>query len=279
MAFLINENENRELSAAKSRLATALANPFDDRYNLAKEKQAVEWLESPSFCTGSTEEEINRAHEGDQSVFVYDVARQKSAKNPWQCESARLYDLQTDRWYRESPASLLKNIGAGVVNAIVPGSDLGDAGSSTQIVGQLIGSFASAFINPGKLIEKTVTSMSLGSTLTNAFNFVNKAFSGPVGSIATGYIGSLLNPTPVAPAVQAQLYTTRQPNNIADQAMSAAQAAIFGGSSSPSKLQVGGVTITQDKPWYKNPWVIGAGVIAVLLAVLALFNPFKKRRK
>lgn len=121
--------------------------------------------------------------------------------------------------------------------------------------------------------------MSLGSTLTNAFNFVNKAFSGPVGSIATGYIGSLLNPTPVAPAVQAQLYTTRQPNNIADQAMSAAQAAIFGGSSSPSKLQVGGVTITQDKPWYKNPWVIGAGVIAVLLAVLALFNPFKKRRK
>lgn len=236
-------------------------------------------VDPPTFCTGSTEDEINRAHEGDESVFVYDVARQKGARNPWQCETARLYDLRTDRWYRESPGSLLKNLGAGIVNAVVPGSDLGDANSSTQILGQLIGSVVGAVVNPGQLVKQTISSMSLGSTIGNVLNFANKAFSGPVGSIAAGYVGSLLSPTPVMPAVQQQLYTTRQPAQIADQPLSAAQQAIFGTNAASTKLTVGGVSVTQVKPWYQNPWVWAGAAVAVVLAILAFFNPFKKRRR
>lgn len=236
-------------------------------------------VDPPTFCTGSTEDEINRAHEGDETVFVYDVARQKGARNPWQCETARLYDLRTDRWYRESPGSLLKNLGAGIVNAVVPGSDLGDANSSTQILGQLIGSVVGAVVNPGQLVKQTISSMSLGSTVGNILNFANKAFSGPVGTIAAGYVGSLLSPTPVMPAVQQQLYTTRQPAQIADQAMSVAQQAIFGTNAASSKLTVGGVSVTQVKPWYQNPWVWAGAAVAVVLAILAFFNPFKKRRR
>ena len=266
MGFLL-QNTKQELAAAEARLAIALANPDDDRYNLAKERSAVAWLKDPSFCTGSTEDEIRRAKEGDESVFVYDIARQVDAKDPWQCETSRLYDLRTNRWYRESPLSLLKNIGAGVINSIVPGSDLGNADSSTQILGQGIGGFASLFVNPSAILQKA--SMGLGTTIGNAFNFVNKAFSGPIGSIATGYIGSLVNPRPVPAQAMTQVLESARPANLNDQAMSFAQKAVFGGNVGGTSVQIG------QKPWYQNPlyWGIGAVVL------LAGFFLFKKRKR
>lgn len=236
---------------------------------------AVGLVNRPTFCAGSTEDEIRRAFEGDESVFVFDFERQKDASNPVQCETARLYDLRTNRWYRESPASLLKNLGAGVVNSVIPGADLGDAGSSTQILGQLVGSFAGLFVNPSQAVTKLTNSMGLGTTLSNAFNFVNKTFSGPLGSIATGYVGTLLNPKPVPAPVQAQIYASTLPAQIAEPALSYAQSKIFGS---------GGVVIGDKKytvedgatAWYKNPWVIVSGIVAVLVTLYLVFKRKKR---
>lgn len=234
-------------------------------------------VDRPTFCAGSTEDEIRRAFEGDETVFVYDLARQKDASNPAQCETARLYDLRTNRWFRESPGSLLKNLGAGVVNAVIPGSNLGDAWSSTQIVGQAIGSFAGLFINPSQVVSKITNSMGLGTTLTNAFNFVNKTFSGPVGHIASGYLSSLIAPSPVPPVAQAQVFSSPYPSNIATEAMTSIQSKIFG-TGSGGTVKVGGTSVTMgEKPWYQNPLVIGGGILAILAGLVFLFT--RKRRK
>lgn len=232
-------------------------------------------VERPTFCAGSTDDEIRRAFEGDESVFVFDLERQKDASNPVQCETARLYDLRTNRWYRESPASLLKNLGAGVVNAVVPGSDLGDARSSTQILGQLIGSVAGLFVNPSQAVTKLTNSMGLGTTLSNAFNFVNKTISGPLGSIATGYVGSLLSPKPVPAPVQAQIFSSSMPAQIAEPVLSYAQSKIFSGGS--GGVMVGGTKVTLgEDPWYKNPWIIVSGIVAVLVTLYLVFKRKKR---
>lgn len=243
-------------------------------------------VKRPTFCVGSTPDEIQRAHDGDESVFQYDIARQlepgQRIPNPgdWQCETARLYDLRTDRWYREDPYSLGKNLGAGIINSIIPGSDLGDAGSSTQILGQSIGSVAGLFVNPGQVakqaISKITNSMSLGTTLTGAFNFVNKAFSGPIGTIATGYVGTLLNSPSVPAQVQSQIYSSGYPNQISEQPLTRIQSTIFP-SGSGGTIKVGGSTVmVGDRPWYQNPWILAGGALALLTA---LFFVFRKRKR
>ena len=275
---------NRELQLAQTALRIAQENPGDDRYNLAREQSRVNWLLSPSYCAGSTEDEILAAHEGRwQYGEGWDLARHKEAKNPGQCEAARQYDLATDKWYREAPLSLLKNLGAGIINGIVPGSDLGDAGSSTQILGQLIGGGASLFINPGALATSITKSMSLSSTIGNAINFAAKTFSGPIGSIATTAISSLLTPRSAAPMpaqVQQQIYSSAQPLQIADaRPLSFAQQQIFGPNQA-SQLVIDTTKGTVSKSSGSFPlwgWLaIGAAVIAALLAV---FIPRKRRRK
>lgn len=237
----------------------------------------VGWVDPPTFCAGSTEDEINRAHAGDKSVYRWDPGRHKGAKNPTQCETARLYDLASDRWYRESPTSLLKNIGAGLVNSIIPGSDLGDKGSSTQMVGQFIGAFTS-FVNPTALANNNM------GVLGNIFNSVNKAISSPLGQIGTNFISGLIqpappvwsaaaatgnSPTPQAPVVKSVLQTAEKYlPSITEPKQSTAQALAFG------DVRVGDYSLEKktEIPWYA--WAIGG---VVLLGGLLLLV-FKRKR-
>lgn len=277
--------ESRELALAKQRLQIAEADPADDRYNLARERSTVAWLQQPSFCAPMREDEINAAHEGN-FTFQWDPGRHTQAKNPAQCEVQRYVDLATDRWYREAPASLLKNLGAGFINGIIPGSDLGDARSSTQILGQLIGGAASLAINPSSIISNLTNKMSLGSTLTNAISFVNKTFSGPLGAIGTQVIGGLLAPTPKMPAqVQQQIYSSSQPAALADaRPLSYAQQMLFG--STPSTQLSNNLvvdttkgTISKNSPAAVPMWAWILGALALVGAALAIFLPRKRNRR
>lgn len=146
----------------------------------------------PTFCTGSTEAEINQVVE-DKSLagITWDIERQKGAKNPAQCETARLYDLVTGKHYRESPGSLLKNIGAGVVNSIIPGSDLGDRGSSTQMVGALIGGVASIGAGSAGIIGSLTKTKDV-STFSNIINAANGFLTSPLGQIGSTVLQGLI---------------------------------------------------------------------------------------
>ena len=237
------------------------------------------WIDPPTFCNGSTEDEINAAHEGrSQYGDNWNLDRHKGAKNPMQCETARQYDLATDRWYRESPASLLKNLGAGIINGIVPGSDLGDAGSSTQIFGQLIGGFGSIFINPGAIATTISNSMGLGSTLGKAINFVNKTLSGPIGTIAGNVVSSMFaSPAPVQQQVQQQMYSAPQPANITEQAMSYAQKQIFGSTAGNLQVKtgVGSLSTGSTTP----VWIYVVAVLSFTLTVLGFIFMTKKGKR
>lgn len=157
----------------------------------------------PSFCTGSTLDEIERAYKGDQSAFKYDPARQKDASNPAQCEAKRLQDLASGKLYRESPESLLKNIGAGLVNGIIPGADLGDARSSTQVLGQLIAAPASIAVGGASgLISSSAKNM---GTIGNIISKANTFLTSPLGQIGQSVVGSLIpknQPMVSAPGMQ-----------------------------------------------------------------------------
>lgn len=236
----------------------------------------VGWVDPPTFCAGSSPDEIERAHNGDKSVYVWNPERHKNAKNPSQCETARLYDLATDKHYRESPASLLKNIGAGFVNSIIPGSDLGDKNSSTQMVGAFIGSFTS-FVNPSALINNKM------GVLGNIFNSVNKAISSPLGQIGTNFLSGLIQPAPAAtplfgapgtsPTQQAPVVRTvvqtaeKYLPSITEPKQSSAQALAFG------DVKVGDYSLEKDKaiPWYV--YAIGA-----VLLVFGGFLFFRRKR-
>lgn len=226
----------------------------------------------PTFCAGSTEDEINRAHEGDRSVFVWDPGRHKEAKNPSECETKRLYDLATDRWYRESPGSLLKNLGAGIINAVVPGGDLGDTGSSTQILGRAIGSVAGLAINPVKSFTNLTNTVNLGAIGNGIFGAVKTAFNlstTPLGSLITGVVGQAIAPTStgivrpattVAAAGQAPFMTNYGAWPSSSETKKASDSA-FGSSTSTAKT-----------PWYI--WL----AVAALPAGLLLYVIFKRKR-
>lgn len=251
----------------------------------------VGYIDPPGFCSGSTEDEINRAHDGDKSVFVYDLARHKSAKNPSQCETARLYDLATDRWYRESPTSMLKNIGAGFVNSIIPGSDLGDRGSSTQMVGGFIGSVFSLGVPTGvtglaaKITGNIAQKSSSMSVLNNIISGFNRAVSSPLGQIGTNFLSGLIQPapapTPMMAGTGASPTTTVQPvraiiqtaekylPSITEPKSTMAGALAFG------DVKVGDYSIEKKTsvPWYA--WAIGG----VLLLGTILVFVFKRKRR
>lgn len=202
MAFYLGDLSGA-IAAASARVAEAAGNRGDDKYNLAREQATLAWLQNPSFCgPGPTTEQYEEYRRTGVIPDRDARAMHPDAKNPGQCETAWRYELVAQRFYRESPLSLLKNLGAGIVNAVVPGSDLGDAGSSTQILGQLIGSVAGAFINPGKLVESSAkavltglqaSNVSVFSTIGNAISKASQA----VGSFASTPLGSFVGKTAV----------------------------------------------------------------------------------
>ena len=239
--------------------------------------------EEPTFCAAITEDEIERAHNAikdgryDDPVFTWNPSRHVGAKNPTQCEAARRNDLLSDRWYREPGASLLKNIGAGIVNAIIPGSDLGDAGSSTQIVGMAIGAVAGMFINPAGIVQTANTAMNLGvigKAMTGIANFAMN----PIGQLAVGVIGNALMPktvsVPQGVVAQATIppFTTGLQNISGTQGTKISNAA-FGFSPAP-----GSSSSTTPEPWYKTTAAIVAGsVLGGFVLLWFLFKMLKKR--
>jgi len=237
----------------------------------------------PTFCTGSTEDEINRAHEALKNpnpeldpVFTWDPGRHKDAKDPYSCEVARLYDLATDRWFRESPGSLLKDLGAGIVNGIIPGSDLGDAGSSTQFLGQVIGGISTLGFNPTSLATSALTSatkaISNVSFLNTALSFATKVATGPFGSIATQAIGSLLSKTPTPQVVLQSPY--QGTNNIQESLVPAYYSSTSG--SKPVSL-VTDAKANEPLPAWVTPVAWGLGALALLGILWKLFT--KKSRR
>jgi len=165
----------------------------------------------PTFCTGSSESEIERAFKGDLSGVKYDLTRQKDATNPAQCETARVVDLLEGKQYRESPVSLLKNIGAGFVNSIIPGSDLGNRGSSTQMVGGLIAGVAAIGAGSAGVIGGLTQNSKNVSTLGNLINGANTFLTSPLGQIGTNFLGSIIPKGPIVGAVPVTQGPQRQP--------------------------------------------------------------------
>lgn len=270
-----------ELQSAEERLRVALADPTDDRYNVARERASVEWLRSPSFCVSPSVADYEE-YKRTGVLPPWNPGRHKESKNPAQCEMAFQYDLATLKGYREDPFSLGKNVLAGVVNAVVPGSDLGDAGSSGQLVGQFIGGAASLFVNPATLVKNA--SMNLGGVLGNILNTGSKFVSSPIGQVATNFLSQAVMPTRTtivsAPLETQQMGTpqrskeTLRINDLDPMRYTPAQLAAFG------ELQLpGGKTVSVNdtgKEWYKSPWAIGAGVVLFFLFGWLLL--FKRKR-
>lgn len=167
--------------------------------------RVIGWVDPPTFCESPTIAQYE-AYKRDGVRPAWDPSRHKSAKNPTQCETAFHYDLLTLKGYREDPFSIGKNVLAGIVNAVVPGSDLGDAGSSGQILGQLIGTVGSIFVNPAKLVSNVA--INLGG--------IGKALGSVLNSPITGSIvGSLLAPAQTTQYIlpQSQLPATTPVNS------------------------------------------------------------------
>jgi hypothetical protein len=130
--------------------------PGDDAYYAVREASRAAWYANPSFCNSPSQDDYERFKATGELPKV-NLSRHPDAKNPTQCEIAFFTDLVTLKGYREDPWSIGKNVAAGIVNSAIPGSDLGDASSSGQIVGQLIGSFTSVFVDPFESISKLVS--------------------------------------------------------------------------------------------------------------------------
>ena len=267
------------LRAAEGRRAIALANPGDDRYNLSKEQRSVEWLQNPSFCVSPTladHEEYRRTGK----LPAWNPGRHTQSKNPSQCESKFMYDLATGKGYREDPWNIGKNVAAGVVNALIPGSDLGDSWSEGQAIGGILGTVGSLFINPAKAAAN-VGNMSV---LSNIISGIGRAASSPLGQVATSLIPSFFPPSPPTAAIQAgtrqnqtplqaapsiiRQEATRYLPNIAEPRQTISQALAFG------DVKVGGYEVKKTNPM---PWYVWAGGGLLLLGGI-LFLIFKRKR-
>jgi hypothetical protein len=184
-----------------------------------------------------------------------------------------MYDLATGKGYREDPWNIGKNIVAGIVNAVVPGSDLGDSWSEGQKIGGIIGTVGGLFINPANAL-KNVSNMSfLGSLISG----VGKAISSPLGQVATNFVSGLIQPAVVVPQQAAQGYSStplsvpraqyvqtaeRYLPSIAEQKQTLTQALTFG----DVKDAAGTLTRKETLPWWA--WLLiglsGVGLLALL---------------
>lgn len=118
--------------------------------------------------------------------------------------------------------------------------------------------------------------MSLGSVIGKGINFASQVLQGPLGGIAIGTIGNLLNPTPTPPAAAAAVYNSPKVNTIQEYGSSSF---MWGGGSSskPNTPSTGTTTTTSELPTWVKPLAWGVGILALLGILWKLFT--KKGRK
>lgn len=183
---------------------------FDDvgRFGLFYDDQGNPYREKPGtygFCQSPSQDQYQAYLDSKRlELPPVDLGRHKDAKNPYQCEVKFFQDLTSLAGYREDPFSFAKNIGAGIINSIVPGSDLGDAYSGGQLVGGVLGAVAGAFIPTpgiGTLLNKADMALNLGGILSSPI--INTI----VGSVTSSLLAKPANPVmttiPSAPPTQA----------------------------------------------------------------------------
>lgn len=166
------------------------------------------------------------------------------------------------------------NLAAGLVNSIVPGSNLGDEKNPSNLVGNVLGS-VSSFLIPTSVISTAINKVDMSLNLGGAINFLNKTLSSPLGSLTSSL---LFNPTP--PSAQVAAFDARAVQNVAETKNSAAQAAIFGGTPGQQFLSGAGVNVsastgsTSQQTIPVWAWVVGA---AALVGGF-LYFVFKRKR-
>lgn len=171
---------------------------------------------------------------------------------PWELENK--FRIEEEIRRNRDP---LGNFLAGVVNSVVPGSNLGDEDNAARDIGEAVGGVGSLFVNPGNLLLSAATKATKSmSFLSSAINFVGKVAAGPVGSLGSNiinaYASSLLTPT-----AQTAAFQTTKPANIAENYYrSAATQAAFGN----VKVTATTETAKPANDWIK-PVAIGAGVL------------------
>lgn len=229
------------------------------------------------FCTSPTQAD-HEEYRRTGKLPAWNPARHKDSKNPVQCEVAFMLDLVQGKGFREDPFNIGKNIGAGIINAIVPGSDLGDSWSEGQKVGRAIGSAVGLFVPAPKLPNM--------GFLNTIINTATKAVSSPLGQLAANILPSVLLPTPYLPYAGSTGPVTAAQNppatfpqqrgalpNIAEPKQTAAQALTFG------DVPIGktGVYVGQSQ-WYKTTGgIIGIVIGAIAFVFLGWLLLFKRK--
>lgn len=173
------------------------------------------------------------------------------------------------------------NLAAGIINAVVPGSNLGDTNNPSNIAGNLIGGVGSTFVNPAGLVSGIVKNSNM-SFVSSAINFIGKVAAGPIGSVGSNLLTGFANQAiPVYQQALASSAAFNAPTSmsIAETKSSPAQAAAFG-NAGQSKFDTGKVlagATSQPLPAWVKPVAIGfAVVVGLILAVKLLFK--RKRR-
>jgi hypothetical protein len=174
------------------------------------------------------------------------------------------------------------NLLAGAINAIVPGSNLGDQSNPSNIVGNI----AATVVNPAGAILSGVSKASKGmSFLSSAIDFVGKVASGPIGSIGSSLLNSYVGSMSNAMAAQAAAFNGPTAMNIAETKSAPAQAAAFGNTGQAKfdtgvaiKASGGSTASTasaSSMPTWFKPVLILVGIVAALFAGFKLLS--KKR--
>lgn len=174
------------------------------------------------------------------------------------------------------------NLAAGIVNSVVPGSNIGDEKNVSNLVGNVLGGVASSFVNPAGIVSSVINKTDMAFSLSSAFNFANKVLAGPIGSISTNLLSGLMNPAvPVYQQALASASAFNSPTSmsIAETKSSPAQAAAFGNvgqSKFDTKGVINAAMTTSTTPAWLKPLAIGAAVLVALFLGYKLL--FKRKR-
>jgi hypothetical protein len=150
---------------------------------------------------GMTYNTVPITGEGGQVWYVVkDTPEDKAAAERWRAYLKSKERSQLE-WLGDTVGeglNFVKNVAAGVVNATIPGSDLGDAGNPGQIVGALV-----SFANPAGAvlgaISKGTMALNLGSIGKAVSSFVgtvgkaNQFLTSPLGQIGSTLVGGLVS--------------------------------------------------------------------------------------
>lgn len=211
--------------------------------------------------------------EDREAAAKYDAYLQSQSKTVWETFGDAIGDA----------AGFVKNVAAGVVNATIPGADLGDANSVGQVLGQLVGTFTNPAGAVLGAISKGTMALNFGKVVSAATNVIGKAnqfLTSPIGQIGSSVVGSLVSgsiqPAPnvaypgavrTSPFVpDATLYPGWMPGKLSGNSGTIRQQSLL-----PIKVQTPVGTVDTTKKEGVNMWVIAAVIAA------ALFFLFKRR--